>query len=84
MNAPPRLARLLLRVSHYDLKLAYKKGKDMYISDPLSHMPNHKVDNGKMILGFIVSIHEVYNSVDISKIYMLKIKEHTGHDHILQ
>ena len=25
MNAPPRLARLLLRVSHYDLELVYKK-----------------------------------------------------------
>ena len=49
----------------------------MYISDPLSHMPNHKVDNGKMIPGLNVSIHEVYHSVDISKNYMLMIKEHT-------
>ena len=84
MNAPPRLARLLLRVSHYDLKLVYKKGKEMYISDPISHIPNHKVDNGKMIPGLNVSIHEVYYSVDISKNYMLTIKEHTGHDHALQ
>ena len=46
VNAPPRLARLLLRVSHYDLEMVYKKEKEMYISDSLSHMPNHKVDNG--------------------------------------
>ena len=56
----------------------------MNISDPLSHMPNHKVNNGKMIPGLNVSIHEVYNSVDISKNYMHMIKEHTAHDHILQ
>ena len=31
-----------------------------------------------------MSIHDVYNSVDISTNYMLMIKEHTGHDHILQ
>ena len=67
VHAPPRLTRLLLRVSHYDLELAYKKGKEMYISDSLSCMPNHKVDNGKTIPGLNVSIHEVYNSVDISK-----------------
>ena len=84
INAPPRLARLLLRVSHYDLELVYKKGKEMYISNSLSHMPNHKVNNGKTIPGLNVSIHEVYNSVDISKNYMLMIKEQTGHDHILQ
>ena len=78
------MARLLLRVSHYDLELVYKKGKEMYISDPLSCMPNHKVDNGKMIPGLNVSIHEVYNSVDISKNYMLTIKEYTAHAHILQ
>ena len=84
MNAPPRLARLLLRVSHYDLDLVYQMGKEMYISGPLSHMPNHKVDNGKMIPGLNVSIHEVYNSVHISKNYMLMNKEHTAHDHVLQ
>ena len=84
MNASPRLVRLLLRVSHYNLELVYKKGKEMYISDPLSRMPNHKVDNGKMIPGLNVSIHEVYNNVDISKNYMLTIKEDTGDDHILQ
>ena len=47
-------------------------------------MPNHKVDNGNMVPGLNVSIHEVYNSVDINKNYMLMIKEHTSHDHILQ
>ena len=61
MNAPPRLARLLLRMSHYDLELVYKKGKEMYISDPLPCMPNHKVDNGKIIPCLNVSIHKVYN-----------------------
>ena len=84
VNTPPRLARLLLRVSHYDLELDYKKGKEMYISDPLSCMPNHEVDNGKTIPGLNVYIHEVYNSVDISKNYMFTIKDHTGHDHTLQ
>ena len=84
MNVPPRLPRLLLRVSHYDLELVYKKGKEMHISDPLSHLPNHKVDNGKMTPSLNVSIHEVYKSADISKNYMLMIKEYTGHDHILQ
>ena len=74
----------LLRLSHYDLKLVCKKGKEMYISDALSCMPNHKVDNGKTITGLNVSIHEVYHSVDIRKNYMLTIKEHTGHDHVLQ
>ena len=84
INAPPRLARLLLRVSLYDLEMVYKKGKEMYISDSLSCMPNHKADNGKTIPGLNVSIHEVYNSVDISKTYVLMIKEQTGHDHVLQ
>ena len=64
--------------------IVYKKGKEKYIIDPLSYMPNHKVHNGKMIPGLNVSIHEVYNSVDISKNYKLTIKEHTGHEHILQ
>ena len=31
VNTPARLARLLLRVSHYDLELVYKKGKEMYM-----------------------------------------------------
>ena len=84
INASPILARLLLRVSHYDLEMVYKKGKEMYISDSLSCMPNHKVDNGKTIPGLNVSIHDIYNSVDISKNYMLTIKEPTGHDHTLQ
>ena len=53
VKAPPRFARLLLRVSHYDLELVYKKGKEMYISDSLSHMPNHNVDIGKMIPGLM-------------------------------
>ena len=55
----------------------------MHISDSLSHMQNYKVDNGKTIPGLNVSIHDIYNSVDISKNYMLMIKQQTGHDHIL-
>ena len=56
----------------------------MYISASLSCMPNHNVNNVKMIPGLNVSVHEVYNRVDVSKNYLLMIKEHTGHDHVLQ
>ena len=35
-QAPPRLQRILLSLQKYDLKVRYKPGKEMYISDCLS------------------------------------------------
>lgn len=35
-SAPKRLQRLLLRLSHYDVEIKYKPGKEMYLADTLS------------------------------------------------
>ena len=36
LNAPKRLQRMLLKLQKYNLKVSYKRGKEMYIADLLS------------------------------------------------
>jgi hypothetical protein len=35
-KCPPRIQRLMLRLQRYDLNIAYKPGKEMYVADTLS------------------------------------------------
>ena len=39
LTAPSRLQKMLLRLQRYNLEVHYKKGKEMYIADHLSHAP---------------------------------------------
>ena len=40
------MARLLLQLVEYDLKIIYQKGRDMFISDALSRLSSHNKRNG--------------------------------------
>ena len=40
--APPRLQQMLLCMQKYDYTICYKPGKDMVLTDPLSHIPSNK------------------------------------------
>ena len=43
-SAPQRLQRMLLRLQRYDLKILYKKGKEMVLADTLSRAHSDQVD----------------------------------------
>ena len=41
LNAPKKLQRMLLKLQRYNLKVSYKRGKEMYIADLLSRIFNN-------------------------------------------
>ena len=45
LNAPKRLQRMLLKLQRYNLKVSYKRGKEMYIADLLSRTFNNNSQN---------------------------------------
>ena len=45
LNAPKRLPRMLLKLQRYNLKVSYKRGKEIYIADLLSRTFNNDSQN---------------------------------------
>ena len=45
LNAPKRLPRMLLKFQRYNLKVSYKRGKEIYIADLLSRTFNNDSQN---------------------------------------
>ena len=62
-SAPPRLARMLLRLQKYDINLEYSPGKELKLADALS-----RVDPlpGKEIQGLDLTVHEFHQEVNAS------------------
>ena len=64
-NTSPRLARMMLHISDYDVNVLYQKGNKMYLSDALSHLSSHNTRQGKQseIKGLNISVHDVETDV---------------------
>ena len=60
-NITPRLSRLLLRVSEFDVQLHYLPGLRMKLSDALSRKSSHNTDgrNCFKVKGLNISVHEI-------------------------
>ena len=62
-SAPPRIARMMLRIQKYDVQIKYVPGKDIPVADALSRISSCC---GKAIQGLDVSIHEVHLHLNAS------------------
>ena len=72
-TATPRLQRLLLKIHNYNVKIVYKKGSQMYISDYLSRqLPNRKDPE---IPGLELSIHAVRRIEEVSEETMKLVEQ---------
>ena len=76
-NAPPRLARMLLRIQRYNVQLCYVPGKDIPLADALSRISPH--EEGEMH-GMNVSVNEIRSHLNASPARLDEIKEHTARD----
>ena len=65
VNTSPRLARMMLHISDYDVNVLHQKGSKMYLSDALSHLSSHNTRQGKQseIKGLNISVHDVETGV---------------------
>lgn len=76
-SAPPRIARMMLRIQKYDVDIRYVPGKDIPLADALSRLnPSH----GDTIAGLDVSIHELHLHLNASPTRIRQIQEETGKD----
>ena len=80
-NAPPRIARMLLRIHKYDLKLQYEPGKSIQLADALSRVNPCKGDE---IKGLNITVHEININVNASPTRIEEIQRETATDPILQ
>ena len=79
-NAPPRLARMLLRIQKYDLDIKYVPGKEIGLADALSRV---KPCPGQTIKGLDISIHELHMHLNCSATRIEDIKRKTLSDSVL-
>lgn len=77
VRAPPRIARMLLRIQKYDVKIKYVPGRDIPMADALSRVNPLKGDH---IKGLDISIHEMYLHLNASPARIEQIKEETAKD----
>ena len=64
-QAPQRLQRMLLRISIYDVKVMYIKGKEIKIADCLSQLIKHSKDSENEGLNLVV--HNIRYMVNLQK-----------------
>lgn len=82
-QVPPRLQRMLLKVLHYNLRVIYKPGKYLYISDTLSRaFLNEKNLDLELELEYVV--HSVTRNLPISVEKKNRIKQAYKSDLSLQ
>ena len=79
-NAPPRLARMLLRVQPYNCSVKYVPGHDVPLADTLSRIAPCK--EGK-IPGLDISVHELNAQLNASHARLKQIREETVKDSTL-
>ena len=82
VSAPKRLQRLMLRLQHYDVKIRYKPGKEMFVADTLSraYISDHQQSD---VEKEVESIHTV-NHLAISQERLAEIQKETLNDPSLQ
>jgi hypothetical protein len=55
VNAPPRIARMILRIQKYNIDLIYVLGRDLQLADALSRVSPR---SGREIPGLRISVHD--------------------------
>ena len=78
--APPRLARMLLRVQRYHITVKYVPGKQIPLADALSRITPCP---GSAIEGLDISIHELYSNLNSSTTRIAQVREETNKDSTL-
>ena len=79
-SAPPRIARMMLRIQKYDVEIKYVPGKDIPVADALSRVspcPGDTID------GLDVSVHELHLHLNATPTRINQIKEETAKDEVL-
>ena len=76
MNAPPRLARMMLRVQQYDVLVKYVPGKEIPLADALSRVTPCPGDE---IRGINVTVHEMHTYL-ASPTRLSQVREETARD----
>ena len=78
-SCPPRLQRLLLRLSQYNLKITYLKGKDNLVADALSRVsPMQCVDDEDNL--DIVPVHLLTDDLPADSANIMNFREATADD----
>ena len=78
--APPRLARMLLRIQQYDVSIKYVPGSDVKLADALSRV---NPCNTGPIRGLDLSVHEVHMHLNASPTRIVEIRMETSKDSTL-
>ena len=76
-SAPPRIARMMLRIQKYDVQMKYVPGKDIPVADALSRISSC---HDEAIQGLDISVHEVYLQLNSSPMRVSQIREETDKD----
>ena len=79
-SAPPRLARMLLRIQKYDVQIKHLPGKDIPVADALSRISSCP---GEAVQGLDISVHEVHLHLNASPTRVCQIQEETAKDSTL-
>ena len=74
-SAPPRLARMLLRIQKYDVQIKHLPGKDIPVADALSRISSCP---GEAVQGLDISAHEVHLYLNASPTRVCQIQEETA------
>ena len=75
---------MMLQILDYDLSIVYQEGSKMHLSDAISWLSIHKLDNGSTLPGMDITVHEVESCTNFSFLPLGKIREFTLHDNDLQ
>ncbi|KAK3703408.1 hypothetical protein QZH41_003904 [Actinostola sp. cb2023] len=76
-SAPPRIARMLLRIQKYNAQVTYIPGKDIPLADALSRISPCPGDE---IPGLDVSVHELHLHLNATPTRLDQIRDETAKD----
>lgn len=76
-SAPPRIARMMLRIQKYDAQIKYVPGKDVPVADVLSRITSC---HDESVQGLDVSVHEIRQNLNASPTRVRQIQEETAKD----
>ncbi|CAB4043685.1 Hypothetical predicted protein, partial [Paramuricea clavata] len=76
-SAPPRIARMMLRIQKYDVEIKYVPGKDIPLADALSRLSPCEADE---ITGLDISVHELHLHLNASNTRIKQIQVETAND----
>ena len=76
-SAPPRIARMMLRIQKCDAEIKYVPGKDIPVTGAISRI---SLCYGEAVQGLYVSVHEVHLHLNASPMRVSQIREETGKD----